>query len=129
MQWLFVIACAVSAACVRSTSVQCDDGTLCPQATVCDTVHSLCITPEQATACGALVDGDLCHADGRDARCDLGSCLPACGDGVLDDGEQCDDAGFTSHDGCSSACVAETLASEQWKSPWRKRCPRAREAA
>src|SRR5690348_6116771 len=34
--------------------------------------------------------------------------LPGCGDGVLQDGEQCDDGNGASGDGCSSACVVET---------------------
>ena len=33
-----------------------------------------------------------------------------CGDGVLDDGEQCDDANLTSGDGCSAACIDELSA-------------------
>jgi cysteine-rich repeat protein len=32
---------------------------------------------------------------------------PGCGDGVLQNGEQCDDGNNTSNDGCSSACVVE----------------------
>lgn len=32
---------------------------------------------------------------------------PACGDGVLDPGEQCDDGNTTSGDGCSSTCIDE----------------------
>jgi cysteine-rich repeat protein len=32
---------------------------------------------------------------------------PACGDGVLDSGEQCDDGNTTSGDGCSATCTTE----------------------
>jgi cysteine-rich repeat protein len=35
---------------------------------------------------------------------------PLCGDGVLDDGEQCDDGNTTSGDGCSTACIDEPTA-------------------
>jgi cysteine-rich repeat protein len=35
---------------------------------------------------------------------------PKCGDGVLDDGEQCDDGNTTSGDGCSSTCHDEPTA-------------------
>jgi cysteine-rich repeat protein len=35
---------------------------------------------------------------------------PLCGDGVLDDGEQCDDGNTTSGDGCSKACIDEPTA-------------------
>lgn len=33
---------------------------------------------------------------------------PSCGDGVIDDGEQCDDADKQDGDGCSSECAIET---------------------
>jgi cysteine-rich repeat protein len=40
-----------------------------------------------------------------DAQCKL---VPAaCGDGVLDEGEQCDDENDTNGDGCSNACLIE----------------------
>ncbi len=35
------------------------------------------------------------------------SLLGLCGDGIIDDGEQCDDGNRTSADGCSSTCVSE----------------------
>jgi cysteine-rich repeat protein len=35
---------------------------------------------------------------------------PLCGDGVLDNGEQCDDGNTTSGDGCSSKCIDEPTA-------------------
>ncbi len=33
---------------------------------------------------------------------------PNCGDGVLDEGEECDDGNTTSEDGCSAACAIES---------------------
>lgn len=35
---------------------------------------------------------------------------PRCGDGVLDDGEQCDDHNTTTGDGCSATCIDEPTA-------------------
>lgn len=32
----------------------------------------------------------------------------SCGDGVLDEGEQCDDGNFVSYDGCSASCKVES---------------------
>src|SRR5262245_35549670 len=43
---------------------------------------------------------------------DAGPQPPACGDGTVDPGEQCDDGNRMSSDGCSSECVLE---SDSWK--------------
>ena len=109
----------LAAGCVRPSSETCDDGRICPSGTVCG--FDRCLTPAQSTACAELVDGDSCHADDRDGRCVRGACVPACGDAVVDQGEQCDDGNYVNHDGCTSTCVAETLAWEQWETTWRPR--------
>jgi hypothetical protein len=129
---LFVLA--LVAGCWRPPTNYCgvnskNEDTFCPEGLTCDIVNDRCLTNEQAAACRGLQDGDLCTADGRSSRCSAGSCLPACGDGVLDDGEECDgnidslgfDVADRSHDGCSSTCKLETLAWQKWQSPWRHR--------
>jgi CSLREA domain-containing protein len=40
--------------------------------------------------------------------CDLGAYELACGNGVIDLGEQCDDGNTASGDGCSASCAVET---------------------
>jgi cysteine-rich repeat protein len=39
--------------------------------------------------------------------CRLSCVLASCGDGIVDDGEQCDDNNLNNEDGCDSACVVE----------------------
>ena len=41
------------------------------------------------------------------AACDIGAYEFACGNGVVDLGEQCDDGNGVNGDGCSSACRIE----------------------
>jgi cysteine-rich repeat protein len=51
------------------------------------------------------VDGD---GDGN-ADCDIGAYeVGTCGDGGIDDGEECDDGNNDDNDGCSSTCTDET---------------------
>jgi cysteine-rich repeat protein len=47
-------------------------------------------------------------ADACRVRCEL----PRCGDAVMDTGEACDDGNVLSGDGCSRACVIETIAGD-----------------
>gem|GEM_PF-2556453 len=65
-----------------------------------------CSTGSQGCPCG---DADTCD-DGL--HCDGGLCRPLppdplCGNGVLDETEQCDDGNTASHDGCSESCAWE----------------------
>jgi cysteine-rich repeat protein len=119
----FVVLALALGGCIQPNSVTCPDGVVCAEGYLCDVAHHSCVTPQQSTACEDLDDGDLCHFDDRDGRCDLGACLATCGDGVRDDdaGEQCDDGNYTSHDGCSSACLIETITWRQWVNPWQAR--------
>ncbi|MCY1001153.1 DUF4215 domain-containing protein [Myxococcus sp. MISCRS1] len=59
-------------------------------------------------------NGQPCAASGV---CDSGLCNPysnvcisanVCGNGLLDEGEQCDDGDTTANDGCSATCTVET---------------------
>jgi cysteine-rich repeat protein len=63
------------------------------------------------------VDGHLdgCAPDGQSFGrvqdcpngCEDAACLPGCGDGVLQDGESCDDGGQRAGDGCTELCAVE----------------------
>lgn len=44
------------------------------------------------------------HDDEHDDDCDH---EPVCGDGMMDDGEACDDGNTVAHDGCSPTCTIE----------------------
>jgi cysteine-rich repeat protein len=115
--WLLITA---AAGCLRSETVVCNDF-VCPQGTVCDDVHGLCIDREQRTACAGMADGVACTTEKRAGICDQSVCLPGCSDGVQDSGEECDDGNRASHDGCSAACVIEVPTWTQWQSPWTPR--------
>jgi cysteine-rich repeat protein len=116
-----VLASCVLASCVRDELVACDDGRLCPVGTACDLVHATCVTPAQTTVCAPLVDGDRCDAAGTPGICDGNVCVPGCGDGHQDTGEECDDGNFASRDGCSSACLREQATWRPIDSPWQGR--------
>lgn len=85
----------------------------------------ICLTPDQATTCADLADGLRCEADGRGAICEQRYCLPGCGDGTLDVGEECDDGNFVSHDGCSSSCLSELAGWREWTAAWKPRTQHA----
>jgi cysteine-rich repeat protein len=115
-----LVACLL-ASCVHDELVACGDGRLCPVGTACDLVHATCVTPAQTTVCAQLVDGDRCDAAGTPGICDGGVCVPGCGDGRQDSGEECDDGNFASRDGCSSACFREQASWRPIDSPWQGR--------
>lgn len=50
----------------------------------------LCVEPEQEEACEFRPDERPCEFAGRSGVCRSGVCVDACGDGVLDAGEECD---------------------------------------
>lgn len=49
----------------------------------------------------------ISNSDFRADSCRRVCVLPMCGDGVIDSGEQCDDGGVVSGDGCSAECASE----------------------
>jgi cysteine-rich repeat protein len=68
---------------------------------------------ETATSSGGCVDGMSgcpCTAEGgcdEGSACAEGECVPltdACGDGIVDPGEECDDGNLTDADGCNADC-------------------------
>ncbi len=95
------------AGCLKPGAVVCNDGTTCPENTVCEEIGGYCLTDAQATVCNGIDDGTPCDAAGTPGICVREFCEPGCGDGVTDPTEQCDDANFASHDGCSSRCLVE----------------------
>lgn len=126
----------IAAACVRSSAVTCDDGTVCREGTVCVAVPDGfgCFEPEEVVCGNHRVEGDEvcddgnitlgdgCSADCRsDETCGNGRIDPviSIGDDLIPN-EQCDDGNLISHDGCSSGCLPESprwLAREAIPSP------------
>ena len=77
----------------------------------------------EAVPCGATTDAQCAPCAGNCATCTgasdfctscgLGfqlvgaSCVPSCGNGVLDPGEMCDDGNLVDGDGCAATCLEE----------------------
>lgn len=93
MRWL-VLACLGAWGCVEANVVECENGRICPDGTVCETEHGLCVHPDQLTVCASLVEGAECALpDARTGQCDKGTCVDQeCGDGVITGTEECDTA-------------------------------------
>src|SRR5262249_36930414 len=75
-------------------TVSCTNGRTCPAGTVCDETHATCILQQQLSACAGKADFDACSFAGaaglrvcRDGVCVLKG---TCGNGVLEEGEDCD---------------------------------------
>jgi cysteine-rich repeat protein len=117
MRLVLAVWFALVAACVKPESVACSFGT-CPTDTICDDVHAICATREQLEQCDGQADLLRCTAAEGGGRCDRGVCIPACGDGILNANEECDDGDLESHDGCSSLCTDEVPTWKLWESGW-----------
>ena len=97
--------------CVTSSSAVCSDGTLCPEDTSCalvmvgTTPTDFCVSPAQIASCTGHPDGDACQINTTPGTCHDQVCLPTeCGNGLLDQGEVCDDGNQVSGDYCSADC-------------------------
>ncbi len=120
-RWAGGAALAIAlAACAQPGTVPCGDRT-CPANTVCEPTRLLCLTADQTTACTertGLQTGNRCTAGNFEGICQDALCLSGCGDGALNDGEECDDGNFASHDGCSSGCLVEIPGWQLQPEPW-----------
>ena len=108
--WAMVVAVGVGISllvgCIRSNLVTCDDGRVCGKGLACDQVHQSCVLPSQLAACEGKVQDATCELEnGGTGRCfDQVCLLPGCGNGVVEQGEVCDDGNRTRADGCSDLC-------------------------
>jgi cysteine-rich repeat protein len=76
---------------------ECDDGNPCNGEETCESGSCRDGTP--------LSDGAPCEEGGVAGTCRDEECVPlTCGDGALDEGEECDDGNDTSGDGCEDDC-------------------------
>ncbi len=94
------------AGCIRSNLVTCEDGRVCGEGLACDQVHQSCVLPSQLAACEGKAQDASCELEnGGTGRCfDQVCLLPGCGNGVVEQGEVCDDGNRTRGDGCSDLC-------------------------
>ena len=120
--------CDGAGSCQAGTPVDCNDGVGCTDDS-CDEAADACMnTPNDANCpddalfcngtefCDALADcsstGDPCPA-GTVCNETTDTCgpAPACGDGILDPGEECDDGNTLDGDCCSANCTFEPAGS------------------
>jgi cysteine-rich repeat protein len=113
--------CDVAESC-DGAGVDCPADAFEPATTVCRPDAGDCDVPESCTGSSADCPAEAFEADGTSCsdgnQCTLadlcveGQCIgdsELCGDGVLQGGcgEECDDGGTTSGDGCSATCQSE----------------------
>lgn len=94
--------------CDGDCPTTCDDGDACTNDSLSGSAaqcNAVCVYAPQ-TAC---VDGDGCCPIGCTSVTD-DDCTAVCGDGTVEQGEQCDDGNTTSGDGCDSMCQVEGIA-------------------
>ncbi|MEZ4367803.1 MAG: hypothetical protein R2939_16220 [Kofleriaceae bacterium] len=94
--------------CLTAAETPCGDG-VCPAGTACleprEDRPARCVAQPLVDACVGVADGDACDRGGITGTCRDAVCTAvACGDGVLDDGELCDDGNTVSGDGCRADC-------------------------
>jgi len=93
---------------IVDTGEQCDDG----NTTSLDGCSATCQTEAEYCGDGIIQAGlgEVCDDGGSNSDTVPDACRTdcqpaACGDGVVDSGEECDDGNTTSGDGCSATCV------------------------
>jgi cysteine-rich repeat protein len=94
-------------------SPECPADAPAPNTQICRPTRNECDLPERCNGFDFFCPeadfvreaGVLC---GRSDRCDgLGECTDTCGDGALDEGEECDDGNGVVGDGCRDDCRSE----------------------
>ncbi len=86
---LVLAVALVAAGCLESEVTTCPSGVLCPPGSVC--AEDRCVLPEQLDGCTGLDDAAACRYGANDGFCVGGVCVAVgCGDGVLQQTEQCE---------------------------------------
>ena len=99
-------SCVPETGCSHThNTAQCDDNNACTQDDAC--ADGIC-KPGQPIQCPD--DGDTCTAAEclPDQGCIQKPVAPCCGNGVHEQGEECDDGNNVNDDGCSANCVKES---------------------
>lgn len=110
--------------CVRSATVTCEDGRICPSGSECATLtttlgteRDVCVNADERSACDGKLEGESCDLEGAPAGggCHDGICVLAiCGNGLLDPDEICDDENTSNDDDCSSDCRSTLVCGNAW---------------
>ena len=82
---------------------------VCPVGALCSEPHSMCVRAEQIQVCSGRPDGEACTAPGITmGQCHGGTCFAlGCGNGIVDQGEVCDDGNTFDGDGCRADCRSD----------------------
>ena len=101
--------CDSDAGCVNGDAPETDDGIDCT-VDACDEVTDTILHTPQDSVCDT---NELCVTDICDpqAGCQSSITLQCCGNGIQEDGEQCDDSNIIADDGCSPTCQQEAYES------------------
>ena len=96
-RWTLLLLAALTMPSLGSgcspNSTVCQDGSICPPSSRCDTDRHRCITTLQELPCNGLAQGDGCTFANAVGACRAGVCEPFfCGDGFVTQGESCDGA-------------------------------------
>jgi cysteine-rich repeat protein len=99
--WTLLVCCGVIA-CGD------DSGFEVPQTTIASPITEVPAEATKVASCDGASNGTPCGNAGSRMHCVLNDCVKnACGDGVVADGEECDDGNERNDDGCDSRCMPE----------------------
>ncbi len=100
---MLIVGATAVVACIETELIPCGEQ-LCPLGNVC--ISGGCATVEEAAACAGIADGEQCATmQSGDGTCVGGACRPvACGNGIVDHNEACDDGNVQPGDQCSQDC-------------------------
>ncbi|MEZ4366296.1 MAG: DUF4215 domain-containing protein [Kofleriaceae bacterium] len=99
-----VVVLAILAGCLPDASLECADGSVCPEAQACAPSGG-CAAADALAACEGLDPSAPCRLGTDLGQCQAGVCVvPNCGNGVREGAEVCDDGNNLSDDGCNGSC-------------------------
>ena len=102
--WTGVLLSVFLSACVEIETVDCDDGSICPLTLTC-APEGGCASTIQIDNCEGLLDGETCETGAGLGKCTRGVCRGSqCGNGVVDEGENCDVGITTTANKCRNDC-------------------------
>ncbi|MBL0215824.1 MAG: DUF4215 domain-containing protein [Myxococcales bacterium] len=101
--WMVVCVLSITS-CVRPDLLPCGDN-MCPADSVCLADQDRCVTTIALDACSDKQEVDDCLIGTSTGKCVGGACtIVACGNGIVEPGELCDDGNRSSGDACSFDC-------------------------
>jgi cysteine-rich repeat protein len=93
-------------ACTTQCKAVCGSPGDCASRTTAPCRAPACTSGACTTTADTSKNGQACMTSGGTATCNNGACTSGtCGDGLGDQGEQCDDSNKTDGDGCDSDCM------------------------